>query len=434
MKASRNIIVCTILILVPFLSLQANKLQWKVLEDSGNQYDALSALEASKDIGTSEIQIFNFSYADYPVWLLSTIETQSTLKLFVENPTIGYLDFYIINHRGEIIKESQTGNYKKVSTREINYPAFVFEIPASEQTLTIVIKAKSNEPLIVPFNLIEDSNLSTYLFEREIIGLIVTGIIISLITLYIVIFISLRDTSYLLYLFFAATILVTILRLNGYTAFWLWPNAPVFNQYPAILEALPAITAAVFALYYLNLKTYYPLMSKFIIGMIGLQVLVIPISLISDGNVAVILCETVALIYIPIITVLSALVFFIKKYRPAKYFLISSIFLFTGSVIYILINFNAIEATNVFFRNSLQIGIALEMTFLAIGVSKRIEKLRKDYIQVQEENVRILSDKKEELKEQVAQQTADLAEVCWATCSLSSTFLSDRILTFSSCT
>ena len=390
-------------------NLYSQNQEWKVLHDVSTQYALNDVIESSDTLQSYNDKVFNFSYVDYPVWMISSISATTKQKLFVENPTLGYIDFFVIDQSGKLLKEINTGNYLKVSTREVSYPSFIFNIPKSDAPLTIVLRAQSSEPLILPYRIVNEDKLTSYLFEREIVGLIVLGIIISLIVLYVVIFISLQDKSYLLYLFFAASILITILRLNGYTAFWLWPELPVFNRFPAILEALPAITAATFARFYLDLKKYYPVMDKLILGMIALQVLVIPMSLIVPGNTAVIICETIALVYIPFITILSAFVYFIKKYRPARYFLISSVFLFTGSIIYILINFNVLEATNIFFRNSLQIGIALEMTFLAIGVSKRIDKLRKDYISVQEENVKILSNRKEELKEQVARQTSDLA-------------------------
>lgn len=385
----------------------SQNLLWKIVHDPNDQLEVSSVLEEMSLIEGSADQIFNFSYTLHPVWFSTVIQEEIEQNLFIENPTIGNIDFYIFK-KGELIKEVKTGNYLPVSTRETNHPGFIFKIPPSEEKLTILLKVSSLDPLIVPISIQNKNTLENYLFKHEIIGLIVTGILISLIFLYLIIFLSLKDISYSLYLIYAFFILFTILRLNGYTSFWLWPEDPIFNRYPAIMQAIPSIAAALFAVYYLRIKKYFPYSYKFILVLIGLQFFVILLSL-SGYKKAVLVSETIALIYIPSITIISGIILFKKKYSPAFYFLTSSVFLFIGSVTYVLINYNLIETTNIFFRNSIQIGIALEMAFLAIGISKRIESLRKDYFNVQKENLRILEEKEEQLQREVLEKTKDLA-------------------------
>lgn len=142
--------------------------------------------------------------------------------------------------------------------------------------------------------------------------------------------------------------------------------------------------------------------------MIFAQIINVFISLMGYNIIAFILTDLIAFAFIPIAISLSYNMWRVNKYSPAKYYLFSWIFLFVGGLLYLTRNYGLWQSDIALANHSIDLGIAIEMMLLAVGLSKRVEELRKEKEKFHADNIRILNDKKRELEILVAERTKDL--------------------------
>lgn len=149
-------------------------------------------------------------------------------------------------------------------------------------------------------------------------------------------------------------------------------------------------------------------MYRVVWAMVGLQISSLFISLAGFNQFAFLFTDLVAFAFIPIAVTLGHRMWIDQNYSPAKYYLISWIFLFAGAMLFLTRNYGIWQSSMLLANHTIDLGIAFEMILLAVGLSKRVEQLRKDKETLQQHNIDILSRQKSELERMVAERTYDL--------------------------
>jgi hypothetical protein len=357
-----------------------------------------------------ESPVLNLGFTNKEVWLRHANVTEGEKDyLMVDNPTLAEIDFYVLKG-DQVIKSVFTGFTRNVSKQDLTNPAFIFEIPKSQQDITLYIRIKTYESMVIPLKFYSDSILKNEILpNKHTTSYLVLGVLLSLSILYLIIFLSLRESGYLYYSLYAFFVQLTVLKSSGLLTFWLWPQQAFISCYSGVIEGVVSVTAGLFAIHFLQLKKYSPIIYKVIIGLVILAVIAVFVSLSGYNQVAVIIIESGASVFILIMTVATSFIFLKYRTKSAKYYLISSVFLFTGSLIYIAKNYGLISPDSFVLSNSLELGIASEMIFLAIGVSKRIDQLRLDLLKAQQQNVKILTAQNKTLETVIDDKTKKLS-------------------------
>lgn len=349
--------------------------------------------------------LFNFGFTQDAIWISRFLSMPNGGTIAINNPQIKRVDFFLAVN-SIVTKEAHFIYLRNLDTNKVDNSILLFEIPSGFEG-KLVIRFESTEALVVPLEIIESTDLNRVMADKLILGYLIAGAMFSLVFLYLVFFISLRDRAYFYYLLYALTVIVTVLRVNGLLYYWL-PFSKIFDNYSSLFETLPTITAGIFTLHFLHLKQHYPLMHKVILAMVFAQIINLFISLMGYNTLAFILTDLIAFAFIPIAIGLGYKVWRVKKYPPAKYYLFSWIFLFVGALLYLTRNYGLWQSDNALANHSIDIGITIEMMLLAVGLSKRVEQLKKDKENLQADNIRILNNKKRELEILVAERTKDL--------------------------
>jgi len=349
--------------------------------------------------------LFNFGFTQDVIWLSRSLSMPNGGTIIVDNPLIKKVSFFLVVNN-IVTKEASFIYLRNLETNTVDYSVLLFKIPIEFEG-KLIIRFESTEALVIPIEIIESSDLYRVIADNLVIGYLITGAIFSLVFLYLVFFISLRDRAYFYYLLYAITVIITILRINGLLYYW-FPYANLFDNYSSIFETMPTITAGIFTLYFLQVKQHYPIIHKVVLTMVVAQITTLFVSLAGYNTAAFILTDLIAFAFIPIAIGLGYNMWRVKNYTPAKYYLISWIFLFIGALLYLTRNYGLWESDNTLVNHSIDLGITIEMMLLAVGLSKRVEQLRRDKEKLQGENLRILSNKKRELEILVADRTKDL--------------------------
>jgi signal transduction histidine kinase len=349
--------------------------------------------------------LFNFGFTQDVIWISRSLSMPNGGTIAVNNPLIKRVDFFLAVNNS-VTKEAHFIYIRNLETNKVDNSILLFEIPRGFEG-KLVIRFESTEALVIPLEIIESSDMYRVMADKLTLGNLIAGAISSLVFLYLVFFISLKDRAYFYYLLYALTVIFTVLRVNGLLYYW-FPFSKIFDNYSSIFETLPTITAGIFTLHFLQLKHYYPIMYKVILAMVVAQITNLFISLVGYNTLAFILTDLIAFAFIPIAIVLGYKMWRAKKYAPAKYYLFSWIFLFVGALLYLTRNYGLWQSDLALANHSIDLGIAIEMMLLAVGLSKRVEQLRIDKEMLQADNIQILNNKKRELEILVAERTKEL--------------------------
>ena len=387
-----------------------NSPSWSKVKEWGLNYDPnhtetiYTILNSSPD-DFRKGNLFNFGFTTDAIWISCSLNMPKGGAIIINNPQIKSVNFFLtVNNI--VTKEAQFIYLRNLETNTVENSILLFEIPAEFEG-KLVIRFESTEALVIPIEIIESNELYRVVSSKITLGYLIVGAIFSLVFLYMVFFISLKDRAYFYYLLYALTVIITVLRNNGLLYYW-FPYLNIFDNYSSIFETMPTITAGIFTLHFLRLKRHYPRLRKVIVGMVIAQIACIFISIAGYNTLAFLLTDLIALAFIPIAIALGYSMWRVKKYAPAKYYLFSWIFLFIGALLYLTRNYGLWQSDSVLANHSIDLGITIEMMLLAVGLSKRVEHLRINKEKLQKENLRILSDQKRELEILVLDRTKDL--------------------------
>ncbi|HAS44714.1 MAG TPA: hypothetical protein DCS93_29820 [Microscillaceae bacterium] len=264
--------------------------------------------------------------------------------------------------------------------------------------------------------------------EKYIQGLHL-GFILTMVLYNLLIFISVRDYSYLYYVMYLLCLGTIFMTNDGDGIELLWQEFPWLDTHlPYFLLPLVLIFNTSFTRTYLNTRINSPNADRVLKLMIGLMITllggIITFTLTQQGSVYIRQYYYIYYALVAVVITINTIVAFncIKiGFRPARYYLFANIFLFISIGIALLY----------FWRGSiwngqiaLQIGSAFEAILFSLGLADRINTLKRDkelandrIIRQLRENQEILKENQaikdqanEELSRKVRERTAELVE------------------------
>lgn len=303
------------------------------------------------------------------------------------------------------------------STRNIdsNYFMFKLKLPPGTSRL-FYLKLKVHSLAQFP---IEAGTLKAFIktaHSRDIFNGIFFGIIFALVFYNLFIFISVRDKSYLFYVFYAIFAGLFNAYASGYAFNFLWGNIPLFDNYPAVLVVLTTIFALLFAVYFLELKEQAPAFYR--AAEVYVLLLLIPVIY----NLAGYRFQSIAMVQILDFVGIFVLLYFgtimfVRGQKHARFYMLAWSIQLLATLSYILKNVSVLPY-DFFTANALQIGIATEAILLSFALADRINtyKLEKEHaqqlaIQSLEEKEQMIVNQNRILEEKVKQRTVELESI-----------------------
>ncbi len=207
------------------------------------------------------------------------------------------------------------------------------------------------------------------------------GLLIGLLLYNALLYLSIRDRSYLFYVLFVAGMGLTQASLSGIGNQFLWSNWLWWGALSApICMAFSSAFALLFARDFLSTATTAPLLNRLILGAVGFCALTalatIFVSYRTGGQMV-----SVMAVFAPPVLVLAGVLSVKRKHPGAKYFLIAWAALLIGVVTLGLHN-NGFLPTNSLTANALLIGSAIEMVLLSFALANRINTVRAESEQI----------------------------------------------------
>ncbi|WP_445180805.1 hybrid sensor histidine kinase/response regulator [Pseudomonas sp. McL0111] len=362
----------------------------QVFEDPSGQASIadVRAQAAAGNFKPHDKATLNAGYSRSAFWLKIDLQyrpnnpaAQRAWLLELAYPPLDHLDLYLADANGDYRLVRQTGDALPFASREIRQNNYLFDLPFKpEQQQTVYLRLASEGSIQAPVTLwsstayLEDQPLRLY-----VLG-IIYGVLLGMLVYNLFIYLSVRDTSYLYYIFYIASFGLYQLSVNGAAVEYFWPNNPWWaNASTPFFIGCAGLFGSQFARSFLQTKTHSPWLDRILIGLIAFGALVVGLSLMTSYALALRLATTLALTFTVVIFAAGILAWW-RGLRVARYFIIAWSAFLLGGVINTLMVLGLVP--NVFLTMyASQIGSAIEVALLSLALADRINAMREQQAQ-----------------------------------------------------
>jgi two-component system, sensor histidine kinase LadS len=338
-----------------------------------------------------------------PVWLrfkLANPETSAkNLVLDLGYPLHDHVEFYFRNANGWIKKIS--GDMHPYNTREIDSANIAFLLSAVPGDNMYYLRIHSQSSLVLPLRILSEQKFYNEKFQEYIVLFLYYGVLIVMALYNLFLYFSIRDRTYLYYTLFTAVLLVNTANLNGMSFQFLWPDSPRWGNIAVLLGVFLVHAMGIqFSRSYLRTDKLIPridIVLKVFAGICYVGCVVaffVPYWALMKSVLFLVLSATILLMGVGVYGV-------IKKYRPAYFYLSAWVLLLTANILAILKNAGVLPSWTIL-GYSIQIGSAVEVVLLSLGLADRINVLNNS-----------LEDANRTLEGKVRERTEELAKINW---------------------
>ena len=375
------------------------------------------AVSAKFQGGYAATESINFGYTTSAYWLRLNLRNTSpdALQRMLElsYARLSHVQFHAPDAKG-VYHAINTGIAEPFATRPIKSRHFVFPVSVPAQSDQVLyLRLTASTALLVPARLWEPT--AYYAHERAdyAIQTWYFGMVSAMLLFNLLLFISLRDKVYLLYIGFIFLTALSLASFNGLAKEFFWPQTRTWSDISTYVGLSLTVAAAVqFMRSMLQTPSTTPTLDLGLKLMSGMFVL-LPITFLIDyqsiaKHAAIVLgMATAAVLAVGIYCSF-------QRQRNAYYFSVAFGVFGIGGIVTALRALGYLPS-NIYTANSLQIGSAFEMILMAFALADRFHEMRKDkakyqaeLLQAQRSIVDSLKASENVLEDRVTERTAEL--------------------------
>lgn len=348
-----------------------------------------------------------FGYSTSSYWFRCSVHNPLPEKIDfiieIAYPLIDDIRFYNPISKFNTI-ESRMGDTYIFSQRPIQYRNFLFPLSLnSNQTNTYYFRILNKGPMVLPIHIWSYNELIHNISSENILIGIFLGIAIVMILYNAFLYSFFRELHYLYYVLFLFGLLILILTLTGVSFQYIWPNSIWWANYNfPIMIFFTSIWGILFTREILNTKQNAIIYDKVLYAAVYLNAFALAIPFLVDYVYSLRIALVIAVILLCIIyaTVINA---YLNQKSYSKYFLIAWTGFFIGIFIY---QFYSLGWLPTYFIStwSIFIGSSFEIVLFALALAERINDIRKDKEEAQDEVIRMQKIAIENIKTNQKQQ------------------------------
>ncbi|MCD9008096.1 sensor domain-containing diguanylate cyclase [Luteimonas sp. XNQY3] len=320
--------------------------------------------------------------------------------LVQEYPLSDEVDLHVRYADGRVLHFAG-GDHRPFASRSVRYrhPNFSFELPLGEP-VDLLVRVRSQSSMQVPLQLYTPKAFTEVSRDAQLAIGLYYGIMLALFFYNLVLWLSLRDASYVWYLCHVTAFGLVLFTLNGLGFEYLWPGSAWMADHMVPISICLALIAMLqFSRTFLELPRRWPrgnvlllaLMAFFVL--FGIASIWLPLRISTPGASRAVLLGVVGI-------VIATIVVLRRGYAPAWLLLLAWSMFLLGTAVFTLLAFGLLPK-NFATEYGVQIGSALEMLLLSIALGHRYASLR-------HENLRITAEANQKLERKVAQRTQEV--------------------------
>lgn len=338
----------------------------------------------------------------FHVRLLNLSQREQRWLLVQQYALSDYIDVYanFADGRTQHWRGGDTLPFSQGRSISYRHPNFLIELPR-EQPVDVFVRVQSQSSMQVPLTLYTQTAFSEMSRDAQLGMGIYYGILLALFFYNMVLWLTLRDASYFWYLLHICAYGLVFLTLNGLGFEYLWPDSPWLADKSVPLSiCLAQIGMQQFTRTFLGLSERWRLGDRISLGIIAFYVLLGLAATQLPYHLSTPIASASVFLSISWVATLGMMMTR-RGYKPAVIFLLAWAMFLLGTGMFTAVAFGLVP--KVFFTEyGKEIGSALEMLLLSIGLGYRYSALRS-------ENERIIRESRDQLEQKVAQRTSELS-------------------------
>lgn len=339
---------------------------------------------AGKKFTASRQTVPNLGFTKSAYWARFRIDASFRVSadekwlLELSHPFVDELDVYIPQGKGRY-EVRNLGDRKPFWSRDWSHRNFVINLNYLDHAPQEYYYLRISTPgtLHVPLDLWTVQAFGEHAASEQLLLGLYYGIMIAMLLYNLFIYFTTRDHTYIRYVSFIACFLILQANTNGHFFQYLVPPYPsIANVAIPLFIALSCITAVWFTIDYLEIKKLKPkLMIAFKVALAAnaataVAVLLLPYSIGFPVSFGVAAVTVVMLLAAGLITRRAGS-------RPAQFYNTAWSILLLGSLVKLLA-MAGVFPQNMFTNHTWQLGSALEVLLLSLGLADRINDLREE--------------------------------------------------------
>ncbi len=321
---------------------------------------------------------------------------------------IDQIELYLVSDSGNyIVKKGGEGVHAREKESEYPNPLFYFSMKPG-QMQTVYMRYYDEGSIPIPLILWSPEHFTDRATQNQYFSGLYFGIILVMILYNLFLFLSVKDAAYLYYTLYVLMFGIFQMAFNGLAQKYFWPDVSVWWSNRLIFFSLSlSMTAAIqFSKSFLHTRDYIPKLHRILSVLMKIMFL--------EGILLFFLSFSLVPPLLAVTSVLSIFILFAsgilcwkKGYMPARYYLIAFLTLMIGGLC-LSLRYIGVMSSNFFTENIMQIGSAMEVTLLSLGLGDRINTERKEKIAAQQEAIRIHEQAAYVMEQKVKQRTQEL--------------------------
>lgn len=340
----------------------------------------------------------NFGFTETAYWfrfnIQNTSEHEEDIYLDLPIPFLDSVKLYLTRN-GEVLQMHDVGDQYPFAQRPIKHQNFVLPFSLQSGLNEMVMRVASAGTVEAPLTLWQPEEHARHTAETNLTIGIWMGMIGIMIIYNLLLFFSIKDTSYLYYVFFALGYLLFQVSLKGYGFAYLWPDQLHWNSYAiSTFIALSNLSVLMLVIKFLELKRQHPTIHRVILSMAGLAGILFISTFFAPYSFTI---RATSLMTMFTCTIALALGYFtlLKGYQDAKYYCLAWTATFIGIGFLGAVKFGLVES-NFWTNNAGQIGVVILVSLLSFALANRINR---------EKEMRLLAQNEALLSEKLARQS-----------------------------
>lgn len=321
----------------------------------------------------------SFGFTDAALWVrveLTNPDAQARERILVAGyPMLDDLRLY--ERRDNRILERQSGDLRPFSEREFEYRnvAFRLELPP-QSTRSFYLRVETSSALNAPISIHTPENFAA-LERSETVFFSMYYAALAVMLLYnALLFSSVRESGFLHYIFYIASVGLFLFTLNGLAFQRLWPDAVWWSNacLPVFIHA-SYVFGIQFTRYYLESAVGTPRLDAVLRGVVLFGVANSALCLVLPYSIAILIGAAMAFL-VPVLVLTAAGASLYARQRSARFYLIAWSAMLLGVAFFSLKSFGIIPE-NPLTNGSMQVGFLAQVILLSLGLADRVNLLRR---------------------------------------------------------
>jgi len=388
------------------VSLVGKSSMFLVTEKHDLDPDQVMQMDGWEQTGTD---VLNFLVSTNAVWIKLPYHQSIDDKVWINLPhsTLDSVSCYIYNEN-QLTNAFHLGDYVTPSKRVVKNVGYIFPLNVEKgKDVTVLLRLVSGDQIQIPIYLGTKDAVIAQTQSKNKVFAIYFGIILAFFLMNLFISFTTKEKSYFLYVVYLIQLVLTQAAYQGYTIYLLPEGWEFLERYMVyFFSATVGISAGLFMMSFLELRTTYPKAIKIIYSFFSLYIILVFLAIFQFFQIAYLLLQITAGAWASYMIYVSVYLSF-NGNRQARFFSLAWILFLVSVMIFISKDFGLLPYNSITY-NAMLVGSAIEGVFLSFALADKINVLKREKQQADEERIQAIKNQNEILEIKVHERTEEL--------------------------